>query len=362
MRFAVVSRLAANLNCRHSFCFVIHEPFPSQAISLSWPGSTQSYLSLCQSYPLIRQQYCLSGHLGILHSPTQPRSVTHSSQLICSRTLDICLLQPAALHVPHNANLRYFIRMTFRPISRTRLHVLYTTPLLLGLICVVLIVFSLCGLVPWKQTSGTILNIHRESSDTSGNDTASFHFGLLGSCYRVATGHQLHCTPIAFPPDYNTTIQRGGRGINAEHLEIMMPDLPPVFFTWLLISIIALGCHALGLLPIYAPGKLSQHRFRSQTIFSATLWILGIGWALGFSAVLSLACFVQGFSEEYNLFSSDFLYNKASSGDIFIPLTIAMVTQVLIVLALIIQIANEPDKEKEEFSSSWVDHLRVTGP
>lgn len=325
MRFAVVSRLAANLNCRHSFCFVIHEPFPSQAISLSWPGSTQSYLSLCQSYPLIRQQYCLSGHLGILHSPTQPR-------------------------------------MTFRPISRTRLHVLYTTPLLLGLICVVLIVFSLCGLVPWKQTSGTILNIHRESSDTSGNDTASFHFGLLGSCYRVATGHQLHCTPIAFPPDYNTTIQRGGRGINAEHLEIMMPDLPPVFFTWLLISIIALGCHALGLLPIYAPGKLSQHRFRSQTIFSATLWILGIGWALGFSAVLSLACFVQGFSEEYNLFSSDFLYNKASSGDIFIPLTIAMVTQVLIVLALIIQIANEPDKEKEEFSSSWVDHLRVTGP
>ncbi|OAV88976.1 hypothetical protein PTTG_04744 [Puccinia triticina 1-1 BBBD Race 1] len=252
--------------------------------------------------------------------------------------------------------------MSCRPVSRTRLHVLYTTPLLLGVICLILIIFSLCGLVPWKQSSGTIMVIHRTSSDAQNNHTASFHFGLLGSCYQAAAGDQLHCTPAAFPPDYNTTILRGGKDINAEHLEIMMPDLPPVFFTWWLISIVALLCHIVGCLPVYAPEKLSQHRFRSQKLFSATLWILGIGWTLGFSAVLSLACFVEGFGDEYNLFSAGYVYNQASAGHIFVPLTIAMVVQVIIGLAIVVQISNAPNKDAGEFHSSWTDHLRVTGP
>ncbi|EFP74990.2 uncharacterized protein PGTG_01583 [Puccinia graminis f. sp. tritici CRL 75-36-700-3] len=252
--------------------------------------------------------------------------------------------------------------MTSRPISRKRLHVLYTAPLLLGVTCLVLIIFSLGGLVPWKQTSGTIMVIHRTSSDAQNNNTASFHFGLLGSCYQAAAGHQLHCTPAAFPPDYNTTILRGGKDINAEHLDIMMPDLPPVFFTWWLISVVALVCHVVGCLPIYAPRHFSQHRFCSQKLFTATLWILGIGWTLGFSAVLSLACFVEGFGDEYNLFSADFLYNQASAGKIFVLLTFAMVTQFIIGLAVIVQISNAPKKDAGDFSSSWADHLRVTGP
>jgi len=252
--------------------------------------------------------------------------------------------------------------MTSRPVSRKRLHVLYTAPLLLSVICIILILFSLCGLVPWRQTSGTIMVIHRTSSDAQDNHTASFHFGLLGSCYQAARGHQLHCTPAAFPPDYNTTILRGGKDINSEHLGIMMPDLPPVFGTWMLISIVALLCHIVACLPVYAPEKLSNLRFRSQKLFSATLWILGIGWTLGFSAVLSLACFVQGFGGEYNFFSADFVYNQASAGNIFVLLTIAMVAQVVIGLAIIVQISNAPSKSTMEFSSSWADHLRVTGP
>ncbi|KAH9473703.1 hypothetical protein MJO28_000464 [Puccinia striiformis f. sp. tritici] len=252
--------------------------------------------------------------------------------------------------------------MTTRPVSRNRLHVLYTTPILLSIVCIILIVVSLCGLVPWKQSSGTIMVIHRTSSDAQDNQTASFHFGLLGSCFQSAPGHMLHCTPAAFPPDYNTTILLGGKEINTEHLDISMPDLPPVFFTWLLISIVALLCHIVGCLPIYAPKKLSQHRFRSQKLFSAALWILGIGWTLGFSAVLSLACFVEGFGEDYNLTSADFVYNTASAGNIFAPLTIAMVVQVLIGLTIIVQISNAPNKDSAEFSSSWSEHLRVTGP
>ncbi|KAA1115141.1 hypothetical protein PGT21_032228 [Puccinia graminis f. sp. tritici] len=251
--------------------------------------------------------------------------------------------------------------MASRPVSRQRLHLLYTTPLLLSVTCLILILFSLCGLVPWRQTSGTIMVIHRTSSDAN-NNTASFHFALLGSCYQAAEGEQLHCTPAAFPPDYNTTILRGGKDINSAHLEIMMPDLPPVFFSWWLISIVALVCHIFGCLPVYAPQKLSQHRFRSEKLFSATLWILGLGWTLGFSAVLSLACFVEGFGDEYNLFSADFVYNQASAGNIFVLLTIAMVAQVIIGLAVIVQISNAPNKGTEEFSSSWTDHLRVTGP
>ncbi|KAH9444236.1 hypothetical protein MJO29_000769 [Puccinia striiformis f. sp. tritici] len=252
--------------------------------------------------------------------------------------------------------------MTTRPVSRNRLHVLYTTPILLSIVCIILIVVSLCGLVPWKQPSGTIMVIHRTSSDAQDNQTASFHFGLLGSCFQSAPGHMLHCTPAAFPPDYNTTMLLGGKEINTEHLDISMPDLPPVFFTWLLISIVALLCHIVGCLPIYAPEKLSQHRFRSQKLFSAALWILGIGWTLGFSAVLSLACFVEGFGEDYNLTSADFVYNTASAGNIFAPLTIAMVVQVLIGLTIIVQISNAPNKDSAEFSSSWSEHLRVTGP
>ncbi|OAV98016.1 hypothetical protein PTTG_00215 [Puccinia triticina 1-1 BBBD Race 1] len=252
--------------------------------------------------------------------------------------------------------------MTSRPISTKRLHVLYTAPLLLGLICLALIIVSLCGLVPWRQTSGTIMVIHRTSSDAQDTHTASFHFGLLGSCYQAARGHMLHCTPAAFPPDYNTTIFRGGKEINVEHLDIMMPDLPPVFFTWWLISIIALVCHVVACLPIFAPQKLDQHRFRIQKLFVATLWILGIGWTLGFSAVLSLACFVQGFGEEYNLYSGEFVYNRASPGNIFVLLSIAMVAQIIIGLAIVVQISNAPNKDSAEFSSSWADHLQVTGP
>lgn len=252
--------------------------------------------------------------------------------------------------------------MISRPVSIRRLHILYTTPLLLGLGCIILIAVSLFGLVPWGQTAGTVLMIHRSSSDLNDNHTASFHFGLLGSCYRLASGHKLHCTPAAFPPDYYTTISQGGKNVNANHLDITMPDLPPVFFSWLMISIVAFLCHLVGTLPIFAPQKLGQHRFRSKNIFSAALWILGIGWALGFSAVLSLACFAQGFGEEYNLFAGDFLYNQASVGSIFGLLTCAMVTQVVIIVVIIVQIANAPNKNDAEFSSSWADHLRVTGP
>ncbi|PLW51751.1 hypothetical protein PCASD_00502 [Puccinia coronata f. sp. avenae] len=252
--------------------------------------------------------------------------------------------------------------MSSRPISCKRLHVLYTTPLLLGVLCIALILFSIFGLVPWGQTSGTLMVIHRTSSDAQENHTASFHFGLLGSCYRAARGHRLHCTPAAFPPDYNTTILRGGREINSKNLGIMMPDLPPVFGTWMLISILALFCHILGCLPIFAPAKLGNLRFRSHQIFTATLWILGIGWTLGFSAVLSLACFVEGFGDTYNLTSANFVYNQASAGNIFVLLTIAMVAQVIIGLAIIVQISNAPNKDAGEFTSSWADHLRVTGP
>jgi hypothetical protein len=70
--------------------------------------------------------------------------------------------------------------MSSRPISCKRLHVLYTTPLLLGVLCIALILFSIFGLVPWGQTSGTLMVIHRTSSDAQDNHTASFHFGLLG--------------------------------------------------------------------------------------------------------------------------------------------------------------------------------------
>ncbi|KAI9600998.1 hypothetical protein H4Q26_000792 [Puccinia striiformis f. sp. tritici PST-130] len=212
--------------------------------------------------------------------------------------------------------------MTTRPVSRNRLHVLYTTPILLSIVCIILIVVSLCGLVPWKQPSGTIMVIHRTSSDAQDNQTASFHFGLLGSCFQSAPGHMLHCTPAAFPPDYNTTMLLGGKEINTEHLDISMPDLPPVFFT-------------------------CAHIDRGTT--------------LPYS-VLSLACFVEGFGEDYNLTSADFVYNTASAGNIFAPLTIAMVVQVLIGLTIIVQISNAPNKDSAEFSSSWSEHLRVTGP
>ncbi|POW14943.1 hypothetical protein PSTT_02526 [Puccinia striiformis] len=267
--------------------------------------------------------------------------------------------------------------MTTRPVSRNRLHVLYTTPILLSIVCIILIVVSLCGLVPWKQSSGTIMVIHRTSSDAQDNQTASFHFGLLGSCFQSAPGHMLHCTPAAFPPDYNTTILLGGKEINTEHLDISMPDLPPVFFTWLLISIVALLCHIVGCLPIYAPKNLasigSVVKSFSQRPYGywASVGLLDFQpschWLVSQedSSKATFIVFgtqVEGFGEDYNLTSADFVYNTASAGNIFAPLTIAMVVQVLIGLTIIVQISNAPNKDSAEFSSSWSEHLRVTGP
>ncbi|MBW0463177.1 hypothetical protein O181_002892 [Austropuccinia psidii MF-1] len=256
--------------------------------------------------------------------------------------------------------------MTVRPISQQRLHVLYTVPLVFSLACILMIFGSLCGLVPWRQTSGAVLIVHRDFPTADQEEridgTASFYFGLLGSCYRKASDQKLQCTSVSYPPDYNTTIAIGGEGINVAHLDISMPDLPPVFLTWLLISIIAIICQVLGALPIYAPQRFFRRRFQSEKLFSATLWILGIGWAFGFSAVLALACFAQGFGDEYNLFSIFFSYNKATMGRIFVPLTMALVIQVIVGIAVIVQIANAPSEEKDAFESSWQTHLRVTGP
>ncbi|WAR56512.1 hypothetical protein PtB15_7B361 [Puccinia triticina] len=53
--------------------------------------------------------------------------------------------------------------------------------------------------------------IHCTSSDAEDTHTTSFNFGLLGLCYQAARGHMLHCPPVAFPPDYNTTISQGGK-------------------------------------------------------------------------------------------------------------------------------------------------------
>lgn len=86
---------------------------------------------------------------------------------------------------------------------------------------------------------------------------------------------------------------RAENKLNVDHLQISMPDLPPVFLVWSLVSLISLMVHLLAVLPLYAPAPLYHVRFTSRPLFSAALWILGIAWAFGFSAVLALACFVS---------------------------------------------------------------------
>ncbi|EGF98914.1 uncharacterized protein MELLADRAFT_95049 [Melampsora larici-populina 98AG31] len=119
----------------------------------------------------------------------------------------------------------------------------------------------------------------------------TLYFGLLGSCYQQNKSSSLECTKLSFPADYTTTISRAGSIVNSEHLQISMPDLPPVFGVWALISLLGSFCHLIGSLPFYFFNQLNHLRFLSKPFFSASLWILGIGWAFGFSAVLSLACF-----------------------------------------------------------------------
>lgn len=116
---------------------------------------------------------------------------------------------------------------------------------------------------------------------------------ILGSCYKSNPSSPLECTHPAFPPDYASTMARAENKLNVDHLQISMPDLPPVFLVWSLVSLISLMVHLLAVLPLYAPAPLYHVRFTSRPLFSAALWILGIAWAFGFSAVLALACFVS---------------------------------------------------------------------
>ncbi|CAH7674582.1 hypothetical protein BY996DRAFT_4584018 [Phakopsora pachyrhizi] len=256
--------------------------------------------------------------------------------------------------------------MSFRLISTRRLHVLYSTPLLLSLACIILILSSLCGLVPWHHTSGSILIVKKTSQNSTlvekSNETASFYFGLLGSCYRPSKAEKLQCTSSAFPPDLLATIEKGGSGINAPHLQLALPELPPVFMSWAAVSLLALVCEILGSLPFYIPRRFGHCSRFCYGFFTAALWILGLGWALGFSAVLALACFAQSFGEEYNAFSADFFYNTATPGSIFVPQVIALVVQILIGIATIVKIENSSKKDSFINSSTWSNNLRVTGP
>ncbi|KAH9815135.1 hypothetical protein DFH28DRAFT_968822 [Melampsora americana] len=225
-------------------------------------------------------------------------------------------------------------------ISTKRLHILYTIPLLLGLGSFFLIWIPIFGLVPFKLKSTTVLIIeHLITSDNSNhsfnNDliAPTLYFGLLGSCYQANNSSPLECTNLSFPADYKTTISRPA---------------------WV--------CHSIGSLPLYFPNHLNHLRFISKPFFSASLWILGIGWALGFSAVLSLACFIQGFSDEYNQFSTLFILNSSHSGQIFSFFIPPMFFQIFIILSLLISIENAPTKNKEAFADSWSHHLGIHSP
>ncbi|KAG0148806.1 hypothetical protein CROQUDRAFT_669669 [Cronartium quercuum f. sp. fusiforme G11] len=254
-------------------------------------------------------------------------------------------------------------------ISTKRLHILYTTPLILGLASFFLIWIPLFCLVPWRSNAGTVLRVEHVtptnanvSNDILFQSGPTLYFGLLGSCYQPGPSAKLECTPIGFPPDYARTMALAGPALNAEHLEITMPDLPPVFIVWALVSLVALILQLIATLPLYSPTKFKEHRFLSKPLFSASLWILGIAWAFGFSAVLSLACFVQGFGDEYNTFSLFYILNHARSGPIFYLFAPAMFFQILVGLSFLIAIENAPTREKEAFADSWSAHVQMSNP